>query len=279
MAEDAARRATPEELARKRAELARASRAGIWRFGRIVLMLVAFVAAVLFFTRDRNETDILSFPTDGNGERDAEYWIYRDGRGRALLEFEIPRNPKMILNVAPATNGFTAVSWLGLQRDVLYRMEFSATEDASELELDLLASARRWRDSMCGDGARWIFYDAGGDGLDANSRSSYQGILFEGGDVIVISTSGGDSSIDTEQGYEYTGGRVLALCPSGGMGSESTKCRNFNSVATKTTMSLRSGETLSVSVNGKTEASVEMPCALSALVIYLGASGASFTTE
>lgn len=165
MADNVARRAAPEELARKRAELARASRAGIWRFGRILLMLVAFVAAVLFFTRDRSETDILSFPTDGAGERDAEYWIYRDGRGRALLEFEIPRNPKMILNVAPATNGFTAVSWLGLQRDVLYRMEFSATEDASELELDLLASARRWRDSMCGDGARWIFYDAGGDGL------------------------------------------------------------------------------------------------------------------
>lgn len=124
-----------------------------------------------------------------------------------------------------------------------------------------------------------LYIYAGGDGMDANSRSSYQGILFAGGDVTVISTSGGNSSIDTEQGYEYTGGRVLALCPANGMGSESTRCRNFNSVATKTTMSLRSGETLSVSVNGKTEASVEMPCALSALVIYLGASGATFSAE
>lgn len=129
-------------------------------------MLVAFVAAVLFFTRDRNETDDLSFPTDGTGERDAEYWICRDGRGNALLEFEIPRNEKMILNVTPETNGFVAVSWLGLRRDVLYRMSFSAADDASELDLDLVASARRWRDAMRGDDMRWSFYDAGGDGLD-----------------------------------------------------------------------------------------------------------------
>ena len=111
------------------------------------------------------------------------------------------------------------------------------------------------------------------------SRTSYQGIVFAGGDVTVISTSSGNSSIDTEQGYTYTGGRVLAICPSGGMGSESTKCQNFSSVATKTNLSLKSSQTLSVKVGGKTELSVKMPCSLSVLVIYLGASGATFTTE
>ena len=124
-----------------------------------------------------------------------------------------------------------------------------------------------------------VYIYAGGDGIDANSRTSYQGIIFAGGDVTVISTSSGDSSIDTEQGYTYTGGHVLAICPSGGMGSESTKCQNFSSVATKTNLSLISGQMLSVKVGGKTELSVKMPSSLSALVIYLGASGAAFTTE
>lgn len=120
---------------------------------------------------------------------------------------------------------------------------------------------------------------AGGDGLDANSRSAYQGILFAGGDVTVISTSGGNSSIDTEQGYTYTGGRVLAICPSGGMGSESTKCQNFASIATKTNLSLKNGQTLTSSVSGKAELSVNMPTTLSALVIYLGSANANFAVE
>lgn len=124
-----------------------------------------------------------------------------------------------------------------------------------------------------------VYIYAGGDGIDANSRTSYQGIIFAGGDVTVISTSSGNSSIDTEQGYTYTGGRVLAICPSGGMGSESTKCQNFSSIGTKTNLSLKSSQTLSVKVGGKTELSVKMPSSLSALVIYLGASGAAFTTE
>ncbi len=124
-----------------------------------------------------------------------------------------------------------------------------------------------------------VYIYAGGDGIDANSRTSYQGIVFKGTDVTVISTSNGNSSIDTERGYTYTAGRVLAICPSGGMGSEATGCRNFSAVASKTNLSLKNGQTLSVKVGGKTELSVQMPCSLSALVIYLGTSGASFTAE
>lgn len=117
---------------------------------------------------------------------------------------------------------------------------------------------------------------AGGDGLDSNSRSSYEGIVFDGGDVIIISTSGGNSSIDTESGYAYNGGSVLALSPSGGMSSEATKCRNFSSVGTKSSMSLTSGQTLTVTVGGEEATSVKMPCKLNALVIYLGSSKAEF---
>lgn len=120
---------------------------------------------------------------------------------------------------------------------------------------------------------------AGGDGMDANSRTAYQGVVFSGGEVTIVSTSGGDSSVDTEQGYSYTGGTVLALCPANGMGNEALNCQNFASVGTKTTMNLSKGQTLSVKADGTTTVSVSMPCGLSALVVYLGSSSAQFLTE
>ena len=123
-----------------------------------------------------------------------------------------------------------------------------------------------------------VYVYAGGDGLDSNSRTSGQGILFAGGDVTIVSTSGGDSSIDTEQGYTYTGGTVLALCPANGMGNEAVNCRNFASVGSKTTMNLASGQTVFVKVGGKVTASVTMPCSMSALAVYLGSSEANFST-
>lgn len=124
-----------------------------------------------------------------------------------------------------------------------------------------------------------VYIYAGGDGIDSNSRTSYQGILFAGGNITVVSTSGGDSSIDTEQGYTYTGGTVLALCPSNGMGSEAVNCRNFSSIGTKTTLNLSQGQTVNVKVGGNTVASVTMPCRLSALAVYLGSVNASFSAE
>ena len=124
-----------------------------------------------------------------------------------------------------------------------------------------------------------VYIYAGGDGIDSNSRTSYSGILFSGGEITVVSTSGGDSSIDTEQGYTYTGGMVLALCPANGMGNEAINCRNFSSFGTKNTMNLTQGQTLFVNIGSEVKTSVTMPCRLSALVIYLGSSDASFTTD
>ncbi|MBO7078423.1 MAG: carbohydrate-binding domain-containing protein [Bacilli bacterium] len=125
----------------------------------------------------------------------------------------------------------------------------------------------------------YLFVYAGGDGLDSNSKSSYDGILFAGGTTIIMSTSSGNSSIDSEQGYKYTGGKVLALCPSGGMSNEATKASNFSSVATKSTMSLTKDAILSVNVGGETEVALKVPKALNALVIYLGSNSASFSTS
>ncbi len=118
-----------------------------------------------------------------------------------------------------------------------------------------------------------------GDGIDSNSRTSYSGIVFSGGNTVVISNSNGNSAIDSEQGYAYTGGSVIAIMPSGGMSSEAKKCQNFTSIGKSTQTSLSSGKYLVVGI-GNTTATVKMPVSISsALVIVLGNNSPSITTE
>lgn len=117
-----------------------------------------------------------------------------------------------------------------------------------------------------------------GDGIDSNSRASYSGISFSGGNTVIISNSTMNSAIDSEAGYSYTGGRVLAIMPSGGMSSEATHCQNFSSVGINKTASIASGEYLTVSVSGKDVVTVKLPTTINSRVIYLGSSSASIST-
>ena len=124
----------------------------------------------------------------------------------------------------------------------------------------------------------YVYVYAGGDGLDSNSTSQYSGISFGGGDTVVISTSGGNSSIDTERGYSYTAGRVAAVGMSGGMAGESVNCKNFSSVGVRKNMSLSKGQYLVIKgENGGVI--VKMPSSLSAQVVALGFANASITSS
>lgn len=122
------------------------------------------------------------------------------------------------------------------------------------------------------DGTLFIY--ASGDGIDSNSRSSYQGIIFSGGRTIVLSTSGGNSAIDTEQGYTFSGGYVLALMPSGGMSSEATHCKDFNSIAQKVSQNVTEGDYLVIG----DIVTFKMPTTLRGLVIFLGDKDAKIST-
>ncbi|MBO4972693.1 MAG: carbohydrate-binding domain-containing protein, partial [Clostridia bacterium] len=137
------------------------------------------------------------------------------------------------------------------------------------------ATTRSGQAIVISGGTLYIY--AKGDGIDSNSTASYEGIVFSGGKTTVISTSGGNSAIDSERGYSYLGGNVLAIMPSGGMSGEATNCKNFSSVATKTSMSLREGQTLTVSVGSNTVMSVNIPSNISGMVVYLGSNTAKFS--
>lgn len=119
-----------------------------------------------------------------------------------------------------------------------------------------------------------LFVSAGGDGLDSNSRKSYGGILFSGGDTVVISSGRADSAIDTEAGYSYTGGRVLAIGMSGGMSGETRNSSpSFQTIGTKKVLSLQSGDYLTV--DGVL--TLRLPVTQSAEVIYLGSPAAQIS--
>ncbi len=114
----------------------------------------------------------------------------------------------------------------------------------------------------------YVYIYCNGDGMDTNSRSSYAGISFEGGDAVIIANSNGNSAIDTEQGYKYTAGSIIAIMPRGGMTGEATHCSNFSSVGSSKTMSFSSGGNLVIS--GDMSMTITMPCSISnAFVVIL----------
>ena len=124
-------------------------------------------------------------------------------------------------------------------------------------------------------GGRLYVY-CSGDGIDSNSRTSYSGIVFSGGNTVVISTSGGNSAIDSEQGYQYMGGSVVAIMPRGGMSNEATHCQSFSSVGKTTQLSLNGGSCLVVEMDNTT-ATIEMPISLSAIIVVLGDNSPKIT--
>lgn len=124
-----------------------------------------------------------------------------------------------------------------------------------------------------------VYVCCSGDGIDTNSRTADVGIVFAGGDTVVITDSGMNSAIDTEQGYTYTAGRVVAVMPSGGMTGEATHCDNFDAVATSGKLSLINGNYLTVSAGGATVVTVQLPTGINGRVIYLGSNGADMACE
>ncbi len=123
----------------------------------------------------------------------------------------------------------------------------------------------------------YVYVYAGGDGIDSNSSESYRGIVFCGAVVGIVSTSGGNSAIDTDRGYSYTGGTVLAICPQG-MASESVNCQGFSGAGKYAVLSAPSGSALTASVGGSATISIVMPSSLSnAVAVYLGSPSATIS--
>jgi len=121
----------------------------------------------------------------------------------------------------------------------------------------------------------YLYVFAGGDGLDTNSSS----IAFRGTDVVIVSTSGGNSAIDADYSYTYSSGTVLAICPSG-MTQEITNSNAFKSYGTQKSMgSLSKGTTVTATVGGTLMAAVQLPASMNnAVAFYIGSTSATIST-
>lgn len=125
----------------------------------------------------------------------------------------------------------------------------------------------------------YVYVYANGDGLDSNSQTSYSGIVFNGGNVVVISLSNGNSAIDTERGYKYVGGNVLAIMSSGGMTNESTNCQNFNTIATSKNISITTSEYISIYNNNDLIIQLKVNNSGNMKIVYLGSNSVDITTN
>ncbi len=125
----------------------------------------------------------------------------------------------------------------------------------------------------------YLYIYALGDGIDSNSYLQYDGILFNGGVVIVTSNSNANSAIDSERGYKYQDGVVLAISLRGGMSSESTNTNNFSSIGKSSQMNLVKDNYLNVSLNNETIITMKLKASMNANVVYLGSNSVTFNTS
>ena len=125
-----------------------------------------------------------------------------------------------------------------------------------------------------------VYIYASGDGIDAGSdMSGTARIVFSGGNTVVISTSSGNSAIDSNSGFTQTAGaRVLAIMPRGGMTGESTY-GNAAGMTVNKSLSVSSGDFVTVEVDGSTVVAVRMPLDMTGYIVYLGSADAVVDTS
>ena len=124
-----------------------------------------------------------------------------------------------------------------------------------------------------------VYIHCAGDGIDSNSRTAEEGIVFSGGKTLVISTSRGNSAIDTEKGYRYEGGQVVAMMPSGGMSQEAVNCKNFSDIGSNLDITVIINRYVTVSADGTDVITLQMPSGLSGMLVYLGSADATVTAS
>lgn len=125
----------------------------------------------------------------------------------------------------------------------------------------------------------YLYIYCTGDGIDSNSRTSYSGIVFDEGNVLVISNSGGNSAIDTEQGYTYNGGKILAIMPQRGMTNEAVHCKNFSSVGVSKNFNLTNDSLYSITNGDNVIVTFKSPVSLSSKVIFIGNNTATINAS
>lgn len=132
-----------EEIFERKRQLDRASTARRWKFGLAIVGVMLLLGCVWLATGSNRHVSDAEGPFLPNGEPDlAEFEVIND-KGEVELALEYPNDPRKKVSVSEDKNSFEAVSYLGIDRDVPFRIEFKRWSDIDGLQQSLEESFAR----------------------------------------------------------------------------------------------------------------------------------------
>lgn len=133
-----------EEILERKRQLERRVAAKHWRFFVFIALIIAAFGAIWFASATRKNTTDAEGPFLPNGEKDVVYYDIYNAEGCAEMFLECPRNDAMRAVWSADSNRFECASWIGMDRDVPFRLTFSKEKNPEELQLSLEESFNLW---------------------------------------------------------------------------------------------------------------------------------------
>lgn len=133
-----------EEIYARKRQLDRASAIRRWKFGSVIVGVMLVLAAFWFVTGSRRHVSDAEGPfIPGTDQPDIAEWELLNDSGDVELVLEYPRDDRMKVTVPSDSNGVDVVTFLGIDRDVPFHLEFKRWSDPTELRLSLEDSFAR----------------------------------------------------------------------------------------------------------------------------------------
>jgi hypothetical protein len=141
-----------EEIRARKRQLDRASAVRRWRFGAGVASVLLVLLGIWLVTGSRRHVSDAEGPFRSDGEPDVAEWEVVNEDGELEMVLEYPRDDRMKVTVSSDSNAVDVVSFLGIDRDVPFHLQFLRWRDPADLQNSLEDSfARRVRnDSEAG---------------------------------------------------------------------------------------------------------------------------------
>jgi hypothetical protein len=129
-----------EEIYARKRQLDRASAVKKWRFGALLTVVMLALAGIWFVTGSHRHVTDAEGPFLPSGEPDLASWDVRNSDGDIEMYLEFPRDDRMKITPSDDSNSVDVVTFLGIDRDVPFHVEFKKWIDSEDLKNSLLDS-------------------------------------------------------------------------------------------------------------------------------------------
>lgn len=127
-----------EEIYSRKRQLDRASTVKRWKFGAAVVIVLLVLTGVWFYTGSRRHVSDAEGPyIQGTEKPDLADWDIYNEAGDLEFSLEFPRDDKMKIVSSADSNSVDVVSYLGVDRDLPFHLEFKRWSDPSDLQNSL----------------------------------------------------------------------------------------------------------------------------------------------